>query len=499
MTQTAGIDMVEVARRVLRDNGFLADVPPELAREVRAVEHSDARDLRALPWSSIDNETSRDLDQLVVGERLDGGAIRLLVAIAHVDAYVPKDSDLDRHAAHNTLSLYTGVRTFPMLPEALSEGRTSLLEGEDRLAMITELVVDEEGACDDAATRVYPAWVTNHAKLIYERVGGWLEGTGDGGEAPRDATIAEQVQLHDEVARRLRKRRFDRGALELETIEARPVAQGGRVVDLEVTHKNRARELIEDIMIAANGATARFLEQRGFSSIRRVVDAPKRWSRIVEIARDFDVTLPDVPDGRALAEFVAARRKADPLRFADLSLSIVKLLGPGAYVLQRATDRDRGHFGLAVNDYAHSTAPNRRYPDLITQRLLGAAATGTRSPYSDDELLALAAHCTDRENAARKVERTMRKVAAAVLLSSRIGDTFEGIVTGVTSKGTFARLFRPPAEGRVVRGEEGLDVGDVVELELVDTEPARGFIDFVATGYRSRTRSPRAGTGTPAR
>ncbi|HLL22373.1 MAG TPA: RNB domain-containing ribonuclease, partial [Kofleriaceae bacterium] len=346
-------------------------------------------------------------------------------------------------------------------------------------AIVTELVVLPDGTCDESATRIYQALVENKAKLVYEDVGAWLE---TGGRGPRDPVIQEQVQLHDEAAQRLRARRFDRGALELETIEARTVAKDGRVVDLELQHKSRARELVEDLMIAVNGATARFLEMRGYSSIRRVVRAPKRWDRIVALAAELGHDLPATPDRRALSDFTAARRQADPMRFADLSLSIVKLLGPGEYVLQRAADPDVGHFGLAVDDYAHSTAPNRRYPDLVTQRLLKAASHEQRAPYSDDQLLAIAAHCTERENAARKVERTMRKVAAAVLLSPRIGETFDAIVTGAADKGTFARLFRPPAEGRIVRGEHGLDVGDLVKVKLVDTEPMRGFIDFVAVG-----------------
>lgn len=478
----ADIDMREVARRVLTENGFRVDAPRELDRTVARAQLADARDLRALPWSSIDNETSRDLDQLEVAERLDDGAIKLAIAIADVDAFVPQGSPIDDHAAANTLSLYTGVQTFPMLPALLSEGESSLLEGEERLAMVTEVVVRADGSVAEDHTQIYQARVRNHAKLVYEEVGAWLE---SGGDPPRDEAIQQQVLLHDEAAQRLRERRFDRGALELETIEARTVAKGGRVVDLELQHKNRARELVEDLMIAVNSATARYLETRGSSSIRRVVRAPKRWERIVALAAELGTTLPAQPDRRALSDFVAKRRRADPLRFADLSLSIVKLLGPGEYVLQRPADPDIGHFGLAVDDYAHSTAPNRRYPDLVTQRLLKAAIAGARAPYSDDELLALAAHCTERENAARKVERTMRKVAAAVLLSSRIGETFDAIVTGVAPKGTFARLLRPPAEGRIVKGEHGLDVGDTVKVKLVDTEPMRGFIDFVALG-RSR-------------
>jgi exoribonuclease-2 len=305
--------------------------------------------------------------------------------------------------------------------------------------------------------------------------------------------IVEQLALQDEAAQRLRRRRVELGALDLATIEARAVTRDGAVVDLEVTRKNRARQLIEDLMIAANGATARYLEQRGRSSIRRVVRTPRRWDRIVELAAEYGADLPETPNARVLADFLATRREADPLRFPDLSLSIVKLLGPGEYALQRATDADTGHFGLAVDDYTHSTAPNRRYPDLITQRLLKATAAGAPPPYTDDELAELAAHCTARENAARKVERTMRKVAAAVFLTPRIGEVFDGIVTGVADKGTFVRLLAPPAEGRVVSGERGLDVGDTVQVRLVATEPARGFIDFVALRRPRRSRRvPRA-------
>jgi VacB/RNase II family 3'-5' exoribonuclease len=364
-----------------------------------------------------------------------------------------------------------------MLPEVLSTDRTSLLEGVDHLAVITEMVVGPDGELDDAQTRVYPARVTSQAKLTYERVGAWLEGHGS---PPANAEVATQLELQDEAAQRLRKLRHERGALDLETSEAHPVIEDGTIVDLEIQEQNRARRLIEDIMVAANGATARFLEARKRSSIRRVVVKPKRWNRIVELAAGLGTQLPAEPSAPALSDFLAARRKADPAHFADLSLSIVKLLGPGMYVLQRADEPDVGHFGLAVQDYQHSTAPNRRYPDLIAQRLLKAAANDEPPPYSDEELLALAAHCTQREDAARKVERTMRKIAAAIMLSSRIGQTFDAIVTGAGDKGTFVRLLRPPAEGMVVRNQQGLDVGDAVKVRLVSTEPARGFVDFEA-------------------
>jgi exoribonuclease-2 len=480
MTRTDAhrLDMVELARQVLRDHGFEPDLPPGIVESIPPTDPvSNVRDLRGLAWSSIDNDDSRDLDQVEVAESLPGGSIRILVGIADVDALVPKDSEVDRFARLNTVTLYTGVHTFAMLPPVLSTDRTSLLEGVDRLAVITEIVVGLDGELDDAQTRIYPARVTNKAKLVYERVGAWLEGHGS---PPPSAELAAQLELQDEAAQRLRKLRHAHGALDLATIEAHAVVKGGTVVDLEIQEQNRARQVIEDIMVAANGATARYLEARKRSSIRRVVVKPKRWNRIVELAAGLGTQLPAEPSASALSDFVAARRKADPTRFADLSLSIVKLLGPGMYVLQRAGEPDVEHFGLAVQDYQHSTAPNRRYPDLIAQRLLKSAAKDEPPPYSDEELLALAAHCTQREDAARKVERTMRKIAAAIMLSSHIGQTFDAIVTGASDKGTFVRLLRPPAEGLVVRNQQGLDVGDAVKVRLVSTEPARGFVDFEA-------------------
>ncbi len=471
------IDMVQVARRVLQENGFATAFPAGIEASVpTSPPEAAARDLRDRSWSSIDNDDSLDLDQIELAEE-DGDAVRVLVGIADVDAFVPKGSPIDRAAAANTCSLYTGVHVFPMLPEVLSTQRSSLLaDSHERLAVVTEFVVLGDATLDHDRTTICVARVQNRAKLAYGKVGAWLEGAG----APPvgGAPIAAQVKLQDRVAQRLRAARHQHGALELETIEARTVVERGRVVDLEVQRKNRAKELVEDLMIAANGATAKYLEARGLSSIRRVVSAPKRWDRIVELAAQTGATLPGEPDGKALAEFLAARRRQAPDTFAELSLSIVKLIGPGEYALQRASDRDRGHFGLAVDDYTHSTAPNRRYPDLVTQRLLKAACTGAAPPYSDDELAQIAAHCTERENAARKVERTMRKIVAATLLSSRIGQTFDAIVTGVTDKGTFARLLHPPAEGRIMRGEHGLDVGDHVKVRLIATDPERGFIDF---------------------
>ncbi len=470
--------MVQVARRVLQENGFAPEFPPGLEASIPARPANEpARDLRDLPWSSIDNDDSRDLDQIEVAEKLSDGAVRVLVGIADVDALVAKGSPVDQFACAQTCSLYTGVHTFAMLPPELSFDRTSLLaDGRERLAVITEMVVRADGTLDDTKTAIYIARVTNQAKLAYNAIGAWLEG--DGPPPHASSAIVDQLHLQDQVAQCLRAVRHQHGALELETIEANPVTRDGRIVDLAVVHKSRASNLIEDLMIAANGATARYLEAHRLSSIRRVVTQPKRWDRIVELAKGFGAGLPATPSAKALGEFLAARRAADPVRFPDLSLSIIKLLGPGEYVLQRSGDPELGHFGLAVDDYAHTTAPNRRYPDLVAQRLLKAAAAGSSSPYSDDELASIAAHCTERENAARKVERTMHKVAAAELLSDRIGETFDAIVTGVADKGVFARTLQPPVDGRIVRNEHGLDVGEKIRVKLLATEPSRGFIDF---------------------
>lgn len=470
-------DLVAIARDVATREGFAVEFPKDaLASIPDRPDERDVVDLRTLPWSSIDNEESRDLDQIETSERLPDGRIRILLGIADVDAYVPRGSALDRHAGWNTTSLYAGVATFPMLPEVLSEGATSLLEGHDRLAIVTEVVVHEDGSLSD--TNVYRARVVNHAKLVYDEIGPWLEGRADPpADLGKHPALRDQLATQDEAAQRLRRRRVEHGALRLETIEARAVARGGDVIAIELASKNRARELIEDLMIAANGATARWLEELRYASIRRVVRKPQRWDRIVDLARSRGRDLPSAPDPVALSEFLRAEQEADPKHFADMSLAVVKLLGPGEYAVADP-DCPEGHFGLAVTDYAHSTAPNRRYGDLVTQRLLKAAVRRARPAYSIEDLTSVAARCTDQENHARRFERTMRKVAAALFLSKRIGDTFEAIVTGVTDRGTFVRLLDPPAEGRLVSGESGLDVGDATRVRLVATEPRRGFIDF---------------------
>jgi len=440
------------------------------------------RDLRSLLWSSIDNVESRDLDQVEWAERASDNAIRLLVGIADVDALVPRGSAIDLHAAANTSSVYTGVEVFPMLPLELSAALTSLLPHVDRLAIVVSLLVSVDGTVQ--TEEVFRARLRNRAKLSYEEIGTWLEDLSADMSTHAPESVAdvpgleEQLRLQNEAAGRLRGERVRLGALSFETVEARPVVVAGRVTGLALTSHNEARDLIESFMVAANGAIADYLHRKGSLAIGRVVREPDRWPRIVELAKSLQDTLPDEPDSRALSEFLERRKKADPAHFADVSLSVVKLLGPGQYEVERPDEVPSGHFGLAVRDYTHSTAPNRRYVDLVTQRLLKACISNAAAPYSEAELETIAARCMDRENAARKVERLMRKIASATLLSNRIGEVFDAIVTGASPKGVFVRLLSPPVEGRVMRGERDLDVGDKTRVRLVSTDAERGFIDF---------------------
>jgi exoribonuclease II len=474
-------DLREIARRAVAEAGFEPDFPAEVARELegarRAGEDAGVRDLRGLLWSSIDNRESRDLDQVEYVERAASG-YRVLVGIADVDAFVPKGSAVDRHAALNTVSVYTPARVFAMLPEKLSTNLTSLVEGEDRLAVVMELCVAEGGEvrCED----VYRALVHNRAKMDYDSAGAWLEGRGPAPEPFKSIEgLEEQVRLQDEVARSLHELRRRCGALELEREELVPVVdESGRVVRLDERRNNRAQVIIESLMIAANTSMAELLEAKGVPSLRRVVRAPERWPLIVETAASFGHELPAEPDPRALSDFMTRRRAADPASYAELSLAILKMMGPGDYMVEAPGLEQEGHFGLAVHDYTHSTAPNRRFPDLVTQRCLKAAAAGAPAPYTREELERIAERCNLMESAARKVERRMRKVAAASLLGARVGETFDAVVTGVKPGGTFARIRRPQADGRVVKGYRGLDVGDRVRVRLLSTDPERGFIDF---------------------
>ena len=445
---------------------------------------ADARDLRDLIWASIDNDDSRDLDQLTVAQALPDDAVKILIAVADVDALVARDSAIDDHARTNTTSVYTAARVFSMLPEHLSTDLTSLVESEDRLAVVIEVTVSGNG--DVVASDIYRATVRNHAKLTYDGVGAWLEGS-----APPPAKVAalaglpEQLHLQDSVAQALRRTRHARGALSLETLEVRPVFDQGTLADLLPDRKNRAKELIEDFMVAANGVTARFLTRRNVPSLRRVLRTPKRWDRIVTLAAESGERLPATPDPVALDAFLTKMRGANPAGFADISLCVIKLLGSGEYALDIPGQRSEGHFGLAVSDYAHSTAPNRRFADLVVQRLLKGVLAGRQPLYANAELDALARHCTEQEDNATKVERKVKKAAAALLLSSRIGARFDAIVTGASDKGTWVRISGPTTEGRVVRGFEGLDVGDRVRVELVHTDVSRGFIDFAALRDKS--------------
>jgi exoribonuclease-2 len=480
----AVVDLKERAHRAAAEAGFHPDIPPEVLREVSAVKPgapdgpaAEARDLRSLLWSSIDNDHSRDLDQVEYVERLPDGSTRLLVGIADVDSSVRNGSATDRRAATESTSVYTGVETFPMLPLELSTDRTSLLEEQERLATITELRILSSGETECQA--VYSAWIRNRAKLAYSTTGAWLEGRG-----PMPAAIArvpgmeEQIRLQAETSNQLWNFRKQHGALTFSSHEAAPVLEDGKVKALSLREHNTAEDIIESFMVAANVAIAKYLRDKQRPSIRRVVKTPRRWDRIQAIAAQYDVRLPDAPDPRALSDFLARRQAADPLHFPDLSLSIIKLLGPGEYIVEVPGAEKEGHFGLAVTDYTHSTAPNRRYADLATQRLLKATAAGGPSPYSASDLAAIAARCTDREDAARKVERLMRKVVAASLLSQRLGEVFDGVVTGAAPKGTYVRLLNFPAEGRLVRSTRGVDVGDKVRVRLASVEVDRGFIDF---------------------
>jgi VacB/RNase II family 3'-5' exoribonuclease len=476
-----------IAHKAMIDRGLEPDFPPDAIEQLNGIRgparetETTVRDLRNKLWCSIDNDASRDLDQLTVAEKLPAGAVKVLVAVADVDAIVKTASPIDRHARTNTTSVYTAAQIFPMLPERLSTDLTSLGENTDRLAVVIEMVVAADGSVGES--EVYRALVTNRAKLAYRGVAAWLDGTDKMPERiAKIKGLDDQLRLQDQVAQVMKSVRSLHGALDLESIEPEAVLRDGHVVDLRLERKNRANELIENFMIAANGVSAQFLEKRGLPALRRVVRSPQRWDRIRKVAEGCADQLPAVPDSKALAAFLARRRRADPLRFPDLSLTIVKLLGAGEYVLQLSGQESAGHFGLAVHDYNHSTAPNRRFPDLVTQRLLKTALAGGKLPYSAAELTSLATHCTEQEDAAKKVERQVRKSAAAQFLSGRIGETFDALVTGAGDKGTWVRLLEPPVEGKLTAGFERVDVGDQIKVRLTGLNIERGFIDFARQG-----------------
>jgi len=477
-----------IAHRAMLERGLLPEFSAaaiaELGRiQTPAVAKSGGpiRDLRDLLWASIDNDDSLDLDQLTVAEAMPGDKVRILVAVADVDSLVEDGSAIDEHARHNTTSVYTAAKIFPMLPDKLSTDLTSLHLNEDRLAIVVEMVIGADGSVQDS--QISRARVRNHAKLAYNSVAAWLEESGSVPEGIGAVDgLAENLRLQDRAAQRMKNLRHVHGALSLETIEAKPIFDGDQIRDLQVEEKNRAKEIIEDFMIAANGVTAQYLSSEDLPSIRRVVRAPRRWERIVEIAKVHGSRLPDHPDSRALEAFLIRQKTADPLRFPDLSLAVIKLLGAGEYIAELPGETSAGHFGLAVKDYTHSTAPNRRYTDLITQRLLKAALDGKASPYSYDELRVLAEHCTKEEDVVNKVERRVEKSAAALLLRSSIGEQFDALVTGASSKGTWVRLLSSPVEGKLVQGFEGMDVGDRLRVQLISVDVERGYIDFRQVG-----------------
>lgn len=472
-----------IAHRAMLERGLLPDFSSQAIAEMdrlpKAIPNKDQsiRDLRNLLWCSIDNDDSQDLDQLTVAVELPEGAVKILVAIADVDALAKKSSAIDEHARHNTTSIYTAAQIFTMLPEKLSYDLTSLNYDEDRLALVIEIVLSDDGAIK--SSNIYRAIVRNRAKLAYNSVAAWLD---DNGSMPTEISkvvgLADNLRLQHRVAQKLKNLRHIHGALDFETIEARPVFDEQEIKDLEVQNRNSARELIEDFMIAANGVSARFLEAKKFPSLRRVVRTPQKWNRIVEIAVQHNFVLPKSADSKALAQFLAVAKSSDPLRFPDLSLSIIKLLGAGEYIVERPGESPLGHFGLAVKDYGHSTAPNRRYPDLVTQRLLKAAISGSPVPYAISELEEIARHCTETENIVQKVERQVAKSAAAILLESRIGEKFDAMITGASEKGIWVRLLNLPVEGKLVEHFSGQAVGHRVRVKLINTNVEQGYIDF---------------------
>jgi exoribonuclease II len=482
---TPAVDLRAIAEQVVRARGFNPQFPPEVQQQVNQIEsHPPAitatggiRDLRSLLWSSIDNDDSKDLDQIEWAESLPNGAVRVFVGIADVDTFVQKQTPIDAHASREATTVYTGVRVFPMLPEQLSTGITSLLENQDRLSVVTDFVVNAGGEID--SYEMYRAVVRNKAQLTYSAVGAWLEGHANGGsKVSGSAELQAQIKLQSDVAENLKQQRYAHGALNIESTEVHPIMSGNEVVDIANQEKNRASDLIEELMIAANESVARMLEAKKVASIRRIVKTPERWDRIVQLAAVHGGKLPAQPDPKALNDFLTKRKAEDPDHFADVSLAVVKLMGPGEYALERPGDPEQGHFGLAVQDYTHSTAPNRRFPDIVTQRLIKAVLSSAQSPYSDDDLTAIAKNCTERQDQARRAQRDMQKRIAAVALQHSIGQTYDAIVTGAGQHGTFVRIMKPHVEGMLIGGHEGVDVGDKFRVRLVNTDPRRGYVDF---------------------
>lgn len=471
----------EIAQQVMISQNFFyefsRDVNAELEKinqPASAENNNSIRDLRGFGWCSIDNFDSKDLDQLTFAESLADGSTKIYVAIADVSALVKKGTAIDRHAGHNTTSVYTPGKVFPMLPIKLSNNLTSLNEHEDRLAVVVEVVVNKIGSIEKFD--VYQAMVHNHAKLVYENVSEFLDNPQNN---PFEKKIAEQLQLQDAIAQRLKQNRLEQGMLVLEPLDFTPVVSEDEIVDLVEVSSNRAHEVIEHFMISANVAMTKFLINKGSPVFRRVVKTPKRWDRIVSIANELGEHLSPLPSTISLQKFLLRQKEKDPEAFPELSLTVIKLIGRGEYVVQMPNAKPIAHFGLAQREYSHTTAPNRRYPDLIMQRLLHASLDNKKLPYEFEELSELAVHCSLKEVDAEKVERRMKKSAAAMFLLPYVNQTFQGIVTGASYKGTWVRIFHPAVEGKVVRGFTGLDVGDHIKVQLLSVDVPNGFIDFV--------------------
>jgi exoribonuclease-2 len=474
-----------IAHRVMLERGLLPDFSPEEMAELAKIQSSagtplpnlNVRDMRNLLWCSIDDDDSLDLDQLTVAEALPDQSVKIYVSIADVDALVKPGTAIDQHAQHNTTSVYTAAAIFSMLPEALSTNLTVLRFGVDRTSIIVEMIINQDGSLKDST--VYTALVCNKAKLAYDNVAAWIEGHGPiPDKVSAVPGLADNILLQDKIAQKMKDFRHSHGALSLETIESHPVFSGDQIISMEYQEKNRAREIVENFMIVANGVTARFLSDNNYPSIRRVVSIPERWPRIVEIGAKYQYPLPDQPDAKALEAFLVKQKVADPTHFPDLSLAVIKLLGAGEYTATAPDGNTPGHFSLAVKDYGHSTAPNRRFTDLVTQRLLKSVISKNPQPYTLDELQAIALHCTQTEDDANKVERQVEKSAAAMLLESRIGEKFDALVTGAADKGTWVRLLNLPVEGKLMKSLNHLDVGEHLKVQLVSVDIDKGYIDF---------------------
>jgi len=477
------IILQNIARKAMTSRELAPEFPDAEISDLNKILHPAtyksgiAKHMRHLLWCSVDNADSLDLDQLTYAESLEGNKVRILIAIADVDALVGIKSNIDKHASINTATVYTVAKVFPMLPEKLSTNLTSLSLDSDRCAIVVDLIVGDDGKVQQS--EVYEAMVRNHAKLQYAKLAAWLEGNGsDYPEITKVKGLAENIKLQDRTAQKMKALRYEHGALEFDTIEAQPIFDGDTLSEMKVEQKNRAKDLIEDFMIAANGATAIFLKGKKFPSMRRVVRTPKRWDRIVELAAEHKFSLPAEADSKSLSDYLKFVKQNEPTHFVDISISVLKLLGSGEYIVNIPGSIPPGHFGLAVKDYAHSTAPNRRYPDLVTQRLLKSAISGTPIPYSTVQLEEIARHCTLKEDDVRKVERQVEKSANAILMKSRVGEIFEAIVSGASPKATWIRLFHPHVEGKLVNGFKGLKVGQKLKARLTLINVELGYIDF---------------------